>query len=70
MCKSVGKTDLLSDHIDSKQSRESVIILLTCHPSPSLITLAFRSREVTRLPLDFDPYVGPDKSGMSPVVFN
>ena len=30
---SVGKADMLSDHFDSKQSREAVDLLLTCHPS-------------------------------------
>ena len=44
MCESVGKADLLSDHFDSKQSREAVDLQLTCHPSPSLTTFAFRSR--------------------------
>ena len=39
MCESVGKEDLLSDHFDSKQSREAVDLTLTCHPSPSLTTL-------------------------------
>ena len=44
VCESVGKADLLSDHFDSKQSREAVDISLTCHhPSPSLPTFAFRS---------------------------
>ena len=33
---SVGKADLVSDHFDSKQSREAVDLPLTCHPSPSL----------------------------------
>ena len=42
VCESVGKADLLSDHFDSKQSREAVDLLLTCHPSPSLTTFAFR----------------------------
>ena len=37
MCESVGKDDLLSDHFDGKQSRESVDLQLTCHPSPRLI---------------------------------
>ena len=46
---SVGKADLLPDHFDSKQSREAVDLPLTCHPSPSLTTFAFRSREVRRL---------------------
>ena len=47
VCKSVCKADLLSDHFDSKQSREAVDLPLTCHPSPSLTTFAFRSRERT-----------------------
>ena len=58
VCGSIGKVDLLSDHFDSKQSRESVDLPLTCHPSPSLTTFAFRSREVRRLLLDLDPYGG------------
>ena len=57
LCESVGKVDLLSDHFDSKQFRESVDLLVTCHPSPSLITFAFRSIEVKRLLLDLDPMV-------------
>ena len=52
MCGSVGKAALLSDHFDSKQSREAVDLRLTCHPSPSLTTFTFRSREVRRLLLD------------------
>ena len=52
---SVGKADILSDHFDRKQSRESVDLLVTFHPSPSLITFAFRSSEVKRLLLDLDP---------------
>ena len=54
---SVGKADLLSDHFDSKQSREAVDLPLTCHPSASLTTFDFRSREVRRLLLDLDLYV-------------
>ena len=49
VCESVGKADLLSDHFDSKQSREAVDLPPTCRPSPSLTAFAFRSREVTRL---------------------
>ena len=47
VCESVGKADLLSDYFDSKQSREAVDLLLTCHPSPSLTTFVFRSSEVS-----------------------
>ena len=36
MCESVGKADLLSDHFDSKQYRESVDLPLTCHHLPHL----------------------------------
>ena len=49
MCESVGKADLLSDHFDSKQSRESVDLPLTCYPSPGLLPPLFRSSEVSRL---------------------
>ena len=60
MCESVGKADLFSDHFDGKQSRESIDLPLTCHPSPKLTSLSFRSSEVRRLLLDFDPYGGSD----------
>ena len=66
VCKSVGKADLLSDHFDSKQSREAVDLQLTCHPSPSFTSFAFRSSEVRRLLLDLDPYGGTDPLGMFP----
>ena len=64
ICESVGKANLLSDHFDSKQSREAVDLLLVCHPSPSLTTIAFRSSEVRLLFFDLDPYGGTDPSGM------
>ena len=67
VCKSVGKADLLSDHFDSKQSREAVDLPLTCHPPPSFTTFAFRSSEVRRLLLDLDPYVGTDPLGLFPL---
>ena len=67
VCESVGKADLLSDHFDSKQSREAVDLPLTCHPSPSLTIFAIRSREVRRLLLDLDPYGGTDPLGMFPL---
>ena len=68
VCESVGKADLLSDHFDRKQSREAVDLPLTCHPSLSLATFAFRSSEVRRLLLDLDPYGGTDPSGMFPLL--
>ena len=49
VCESVGKADLLSDHFDGKQSRESVDLPLTCHLSPCLTAFAFRSSEVSRV---------------------
>ena len=67
VCVSVGKPDLLSDHFDSKQSREAVDPPLTSHQSPSLTTFAFRSREVRRLLLVMDPYGGTDALCMFPV---
>ena len=67
MCESLDKADLLSDHFDSKQSREAVDLPLACHPSPSLTTFAFRSREVRRLILDLDPY-GGTHPGLFPLI--
>ena len=64
VCESVDKADLLSDHFDSRQSREAVDLPLTCHPSPSLTTFAFRSSEVRRPLLVLDPYGGTDPLGM------
>ena len=63
----VSKADLLSDHFDSMQSSEAVDLPLTCHPSHSLTTFAFRSREDRRLLLDLDPYGGTDPLGMFPL---
>ena len=68
VCESIGKADLLSDHFDTKQSKEAVDLQLTCHPSPSLTTFAFKSREVRRLLLDLDPYGGTDPLGMFPLL--
>ena len=46
VCESVGKADLLSDHIDSEQSREAVIkishlldFLVATAAAPALITI-------------------------------
>ena len=64
VCGSVVKADLLSDHFDSKQSWESVDLILTCHLSPSLTIFAFRSSKVRHLLLDLDPYGGTGKLGM------
>ena len=64
---SVKNSDLLSDHFDSKHSREAVDLLLTCHPSPSLTTFAFRPSEVRHLSLDLEPYGGTDPLGMFPL---
>ena len=48
---------------------ESLDLPLTCHPSPSLITFAFRSSVVTRLSLDLDTYSDTDRLGMFPPFF-
>ena len=67
VCESVGKAALLSDHFDNKQSMEAVDLPLTCHPSNSFTTFAFRSSVVRRLLLDLDPYGGIDPLGMFPL---
>ena len=66
VCVSGCKADLLSDHFDSKQSRESVDLPLVFSLVPSLITFAFRSSEVKRLLLDLDPCGGTEPLGMFP----
>ena len=50
--------------------REAVDLQLTCHPSASLTTFAFKSREVRRLLLDLDPYGVTDPLGMVPLFLN
>ena len=62
----VGKADLLSDHFDGKQSRESVDLPLNCHPSSNLVNFAFRSSEVWHLLLGLNPCGGTDPMGMFP----
>ena len=66
VCESVGKADLLLDHFDSRQFREAVDQQLTCHPSPSLNSFPFRTREARRLLLDLDP-CSTDPFGMFPL---
>ena len=65
---SVGKTDLLSNRFHSEQSRESVVLPFTCRPSPSIITIAFRSINVRPLLLDLYSYGGSGPSGMFPLL--
>ena len=67
----VRANETYSDHnFDSKQSREAVELPLTCHPSPSFTTFAFRSSEVRRLLLNLDPYGGTDPLGLFPIFLN
>ena len=58
---------MLSAHFDGKQSRYPVDLPSTCHPSPSLTTFAFRSREMKRLLLDLHSYGATDPLGMFPL---
>ena len=64
VCESVGKADLLSDHFDRKPPMKPVDLLITCHPSPWLITFAFCTTEDRSLLLDLDSYRGIGPSGM------
>ena len=61
VCESVDKTE----RFDSKQSRESVDLPFTFHPSHSFTTFAFRQSDVKRLLLDLGPCV-TDPLGMFP----
>ena len=67
VCESVGKADLLSDHFDSKPTRKSVDLPLTCHLSPSFVTFAFRSSVGRSLLLDLDPCGDTNTLDMLPV---
>ena len=67
VCESVVKANHLSDQFGSKQSMEAVDLPLTCCPSSSLTTFAFRECEVRRLLLDLDPYGRTDPLGMFPI---
>ena len=67
VCESVGKADMLSAHFNGKQFRDPVDLPSTCHPSPSLTTFAFRSREVKLLLLDTDSCGRTDPLGMFPL---
>ena len=58
---------MLSPHFEGKRSRDPVDLLSTCHPSFSLTTFAFRSREVKRLLLDLGSYGCTDPLGMFPL---
>ena len=58
---------MLSAHFDGKQSRDPVDLPSSCHPSHSLTTFAFRSREAKLLLLDLDSYGGTDPLGMFPL---
>ena len=60
VCESFFKADLLSDHFDSKQHMESVDLKLTCYPFPICTPFSFRSSEVRRHLLVFNPYGGTD----------
>ena len=65
-----GKAELLSTMFDSKQSRDIVGLLQTCHPRPEFCGIAFRAfraREVERYLLDLDPNGGVDPSGCFPM---
>ena len=52
--------------VSACQSRVSVDLPLTCHPSPRFTSFAFRSSEVIRLLLGLDSYGGSDPMGMFP----
>ena len=63
------KSEFLSAWFDSKQSRDIVELLQTCHPRPAFCGIAFRAREVERHSLHFDPNDGVDPSGCFPMFF-
>ena len=64
VCESVGKADMLSAHLDGKQSRDPVDLLTSFHGSLHFPQSHFISLEVMRLLLDLDSYGGIDPLGI------
>ena len=69
VCESVWKAEMLSANFDGKQSSDPGDLPSTSHPSSSLTTFAFRSRDVKRLLFDLDSYGGTDPFGIFPLFF-
>ena len=67
VCESVGRAEMRSTDFDGKQSMDPVDLPSACHPSPSLTTFAFWSREVRRVLLDHDSYGGTDPWVLHPL---
>ena len=67
MCKESMNNRFYEYRFDGNKSRDLVDLPSTCHPSPSLTTFAFRSREVKRLLLELDCYGGSDPLGVFPL---
>ena len=68
LSESVRKANILSHHFDSKQSWEFDDLPPTCHPTPNLITFAFRSSEVRRLFSDLAFYGSTVPLGIFPLL--
>lgn len=62
-----GKAAVLTAHFASKQSRESVELLTTCHSCPRVSSFAFRSKKYKKLLHELDFYDGTDLLGMLPI---
>ena len=62
-----GKAEMLSAHFNGKPSRDPIDLPSTSHPSSSLTSFAFRSREVRLLMLDQDSNGGTDPLRMFPL---
>jgi len=69
VCEPGAKAALLADHFDSKQAKDGITLPLTCHPSSTFSTFAFRSSEVKKLLLELDSYGGNDPAGMFPLFY-
>ena len=63
------KAKLLSDHFNSKMSREEVDVPSGCFPLPKLTSIAFRSSEIEKILQNLDAYGGVDSNGLFPNFF-
>ena len=63
------KATLFVDVLESKQSNASLTMPQSCFPETELITFAFRSGEVKKVLLEFDPYSGAGPDSIFPLFF-
>ena len=62
------KASRLMAVFDSKQCKEEVTLPPTCHPEPSVLNVAFRSREVKNILAGLESFDGTDPMSLFPLL--